>query len=565
MNNMHPLNRKAKYIKKLTYSDMAIVRETTPENRVKLCNPSTPQGFLRFYTHYFSDTINFPHAQFHYDVMEALWLMIQSAPDLNPKYKTDIQLEENERIIDEILFIGFRECAKTSMFKAFLTYCICYNLRSYPNVDAYDQTNSERILFDIVFNLQLNQRIISDFGNLYSTERTRDEADQKRISDFVTNKVILPDGKETGRIRVEAHSTQSPVRGRQHNNKRPDLLWLEDFETEDTITSEAKTSAIERHIASFKGGLADTGNMKIYSANYLTEYGNVQALIDKSKVSENMLAFIIPIYTDDMEITWSEKYVMTNEEVKDTGKISIQKKKQSMWSPTKGDISFTMEMLCKPIDITRQEFKQEMFKSITWDELAQIQTVLYVTIDSGGSSKETQRRKQGEVDDTGVCFNYIDKFGNWYLKTWGKKMDAKEILELIFSIHLGYKNLEYIGIEETMFVEAIKPFYDEAKRNRNQYPKLKMLRAGGRNKENRIRGLIPRYEAGVIYHIKGENQKLEEQLLRFPRAKHDDVSDAVAYQNDIAKTPIFPESKINSKGFYEVEEQNDSPYSAIGL
>lgn len=560
------MNRKATMIKPFTREEVRQLSDMTGPERVKACNPATPQGFVRFYTYYYHDSINFAHADFHYDVMEALWILIQSSTGIKPEHKSpNLKLTpELMQFVDEVLYIGFRECAKTTMFKAFVQYIICYELRRYINVDAYDKTNSERILFDLVFNMQTNTRLRADFGELYTTSRTKDETDQKRITDFLTNKIENANGDTTGQIRVEAHSTGTPVRGRQHNNKRPDFLWLEDFETEDTIVSEAKTDQIARHIASFKGGLADTGNWILCSANYISEYGNVQSLIDKSAVSSKMLSFIIPIYTEDKEITWKSKYLMTDAEAVGTGKVSIQSKKEKMWTPEKGDQSFITEMLCKPIDYATQEFTKDKFKYITWDELNQKRTVLYITIDSGGSSKETQRRKQGEVDDTGVVFNFIDEFGNWHIKAFGRKMDAMEIMEMVFAHHNGYKTLEYQAIEETMFVEAIKPFYDQAKRDRQTYPNLKMLKAGGRNKENRIRGLIPRMEAGTCYFIKGECDGLEEQLLRFPRAKHDDIADALAYQNDVARTPKFDNIVQNQNGFYENEEK-ESPFSAIGV
>jgi predicted phage terminase large subunit-like protein len=158
----------------------------------------------------------------------------------------------------------------------------------------------------------------------------------------------------------------------------------------------------------------------------------------------------------------------------------------------------------------------------------------------------------------------VDEKGNWYVKAYGQKLDAKEIMEFIFNSNIAYKNLENIAIEETMFVEAIKPFYDEARRMRGQHPNLKFVKAGGRNKENRIRGLIPRMESGMLYFIEGECAQLEEQLLRFPRAKHDDVSDAVAYGNDVVKIPNFERIVQRSNGFYENETEN-TPFSSIGL
>ena len=66
-----------------------------------------------------------------------------------------------------------------------------------------------------------------------------------------------------------------------------------------------------------------------------------------------------------------------------------------------------------------------------------------------------------------------------------------------------------------------------------------MLKHGGTMKETRIRGLIPRYEAGTIYHIEGECQDLEDELLRFPKAVNDDISDSAQYQNKIAKPPYL--------------------------
>ena len=57
-------------------------------------------------------------------------------------------------------------------------------------------------------------------------------------------------------------------------------------------------------------------------------------------------------------------------------------------------------------------------------------------------------------------------------------------------------------------------------------------------KETRIRGLIPRYESGAIYHITGTCQELEEELLKFPKGIHDDVADSCQYQNMIAEPPM---------------------------
>mgnify|MGYP003440411037 FL=1 len=549
----------------MTRDEVLKISEMEIKDRVIAMRPGDPRGFLRFATYNFTDQIEYEFADFHYVLMEILYLQFNG----NSIETIAQHFDTYPEVINEILVIGFREGAKTTIFKMALIYVICYELRKYINVDSRDKTNSERILFDVVLHLQNNKRIIKDFGNLYTSVRTKDQTEQKRISDFTTNRKPNEDGSIGGMIRVEAHTTQSDVRGRLHNGSRPDLMWLEDFETEITIRSEVETSNIASHISAFKGGLAHSGAWIWYTANYLSEYGNVEGLIQKSKIAKDMVGLIIPIYDSKNNLAWPQKYSLTDMEAKISGKISIQAIKEKMYTIEKGDAPFVAEMLCMPIDYATQEFKQSMFKFITWQELLLKRTRLTITIDSGGSSKDGQKKKLGERDDTGVVYNWVDEDGNWHIKSSGKLMDSKEIMELIFDNNLAYDSVDQ-GIEKTMFTSAIKPFFDEAKKDRNQYPRLRMLETGGRDKKDRIRGLIPRFEAGKIYFIQGENDKLIDQLLRFPVLKHDDVVDALAYQNDMARKPVAKEDdemyQARKRGVYATDyEDRRSAFSEIGL
>ena len=70
------------------------------------------------------------------------------------------------------------------------------------------------------------------------------------------------------------------------------------------------------------------------------------------------------------------------------------------------------------------------------------------------------------------------------------------------------------------------------------------LKHGGRSKEDRIRtGLLYRYETRSIFHLEGECKDLENELIRFPDAPHDDMSDATAYQSDIARPAGIEKSR----------------------
>lgn len=185
-----------------------------------------------------------------------------------------------------------------------------------------------------------------------------------------------------------------------------------------------------------------------------------------------------------------------------------------------------------PIASENQEFKSHWFKYRDRKELDTLNKRRFLTIDTAISQKAS-------ADYTGLCDNIVDTNNFWNLKAWRLKIDPLELIDLLFTLHTNNR-YEKIGIEKTIYLQAIKPFLDEEQRKRNKFLPIVELSHNQVNKEVRIRGLIPRYESGSIFHLKGECRDLEEELLNFPQAIHDDVSDATAYQSQIASKPYEP-------------------------
>src|ERR1700684_787172 len=115
--------------------------------------------FGLFFCYYFVDYIKYQFAPFHFEMFDDI------AGLMSTKYR-------------EVLWLMFRESAKTSIAKGFLTWLICFGKRKYLNVDSFDKENSERILFDIVLELQTNARIKADFGELFNVKRDANEITQ---------------------------------------------------------------------------------------------------------------------------------------------------------------------------------------------------------------------------------------------------------------------------------------------------------------------------------------------------------------------------------------------------
>lgn len=461
----------------------------TQAERMYICE----KEFKYFLVYYFTEYLKYPFAPFHYE-------MFQDLRDLmSGKYR-------------EVAWIMFRESAKTSISKIFIIWLICFQKRKYLNVDSYSLVNAERILFDVVSELQTNNKIKQDFGELYNSKRDADEVTQKRVNNFVTN----------NKIRVEAHSTSKPVRGRIHKAQRPDFLLLDDFENNETKDSKALTQGVIDHITEFQSGL-DGNAWIIYLGNLITESGSIQHIIDRAKTDHKLQIRSVPVEAGGMP-TWPQKYAMSDSEALLEHKISLEDKKRQL-----GPIVYSAEMLNQPLAKESQKFHREKFKYKSWSDVESLFTRRFATIDSALSKSE-------DDDATGVIRNYVDLQGHWYIKSQALRVDPKGVIDVIFQLHS--EGFEKIGIETTAFTQAIEPFLKEECDRRRIYPYIVQLKHGGVMKESRIEALVPYYERGLIYHIEGECSSLEEELLRFPVGRRDDQIDSLQYQRFIVEAPI---------------------------
>jgi len=314
-----------------TQEQLETFANLSPQGKKEVCKD--PRNFLIFFSYFFIDFIKYPFAQFH-----AEW-----ADDLADLY---------EGKITSLVLCTARETAKSSMAMAWYVWLIVNHENEYYNVDSYDKTNAETMLYEIVLHLQTNKRLIEVYGQLFNRERSMEEKQRKSVSDFITN----------NNVRVEAHSTQQPVRGRRHGSERPSYVLADDFETLTTVRSEELTRNIAQHFSEFAGGLDQKKGRVIYLCNYLSETGNVAMLEEKAKQSDdandasrqNKMRFRkVPRVNENNQPTWPERDVMTDEELKEPhnqNKVSIETKMKEMRNPETGDADWLREMQLQPVD-----------------------------------------------------------------------------------------------------------------------------------------------------------------------------------------------------------------------
>ena len=448
--------------------------------------------FLHWFTYYYVDYVKCPFAPFHYEMFDDVSKLTSG-------------------IYREVAWVMFRESAKTSIAKGFITWLICTEKRKYINVDSFDKENAERMLFDAILELQKNPRILQDYGELYNVKRNSEELTQKKISNFLTN----------NGIRVEAHSTQESIRGRLHGAQRPDALILDDFETNKTKDSEAYTAQVAGHISEAQSGM-DANGIVLYLCNYITEYGNVNALFKRSETDPRLKVRKVDVIDSTTGLpSWPERHALTTEEATAQGKVSIEDIRRKL-----GPQVFNAEMMNSPIDTDSQEFSPTWFKHVSRESVLSKNTRKFALIDSAMS-------KRSDSDNTGISRVYVDKENKWYVSGKKYRINSKELIDILFQLH--DEGMEKIGIEATAYTEGVKPYFEEECSKRNKYPRIVELKHGGVQKETRIRSLIPRYSIGDIFHIEGETTALEDELVRFPKSRHDDVMDSLAYASQICE------------------------------
>jgi len=143
------------------------------------------------------------------------------------------------------------------------------------------------------------------------------------------------------------------------------------------------------------------------------------------------------------------------------------------------------------------------------------------------------------------------------------KWTVGELIEQLFAVNNSWKpitiTIEVIGQAQGLMT----PIFDEENK-RNQYLPLYEIKVRPEiKKEMRIRSVLQsRFERGKIF-IKEGMVDLEEEILKFPKSKHDDMIDALTDMNEISFTPEEDRKTKPPEGTY-FEQQLKTPRKNIG-
>ena len=110
------------------------------------------------------------------------------------------------------------------------------------------------------------------------------------------------------------------------------------------------------------------------------------------------------------------------------------------------------------------------------------------------------------------------------------RMDGLQIVNTMLTLQRIYDPYAF-GIEDTQITKAVGPFLNRAMIENNTFINVVPLKPHKTDKLTRARSIQARMRAGAVKFDKSSEwyQTLEDELLRFPRDRHDDQVDSMAY------------------------------------
>lgn len=418
-------------------------------------------------------------------------------------------------------------------------------------------TESQASLFLGTFKqeLQDNQELIELFGI---------KRDEKGLVKFIKDSEtdIIVEFNDGHRFRIIAKGAEQKLRGLIWNGSRPDIIMCDDMENDELVMNKERRDKMRRW---FKGAL-----LPCRSDN------GIVRMVGTILHADSLLERLMPNPSDKMTMDTDLKQWSTRKGMWKAIKFRAHNKDftKLLWPQKKSAEEFRMlyeeavkdgttdiysqEYLNEPIDEAIAFFKKSDFLPIKPEER---DTALryYVTADLAISESE-------KADYSVFCIAGVDENKVIHIKNViRERLDGRDIVDTLLSIQRIYEP-EAIGIEDMQVSKSIGPFLREEMVRTNTYLSLVQMKHGGKEKVQRARSIQARMRAHGIRFAKDEDWYpiFENEMLQFPRGKHDDQVDAFAYLGMLLDKLIEAPTKeeLDDESYYD--EYESSGLSGVG-
>ena len=180
------------------------------------------------------------------------------------------------------------------------------------------------------------------------------------------------------------------------------------------------------------------------------------------------------------------------------------------------------------MDEESAQFKKTWIQYIDRKDLPS-KMAIFTTVDPAFTEKDANPN----ADDTAIITCGFDDKGNLFvLDIFAEAVSVGKSISFLFAIN-GYFHPINMKVE-THAMQKVYRYAIEAEAQKRQewLPIVDIKRETSRTKEMRILSLQPLFEQRRVYIVRGIRNvdKFLDQYLRFPKARHDDIMDALSDQ-----------------------------------
>lgn len=383
-------------------------------------------------------------------------------------------------------------------------------------------TESQASLFlgNIKQALQENDTLIELFGL-----KRNDKGLVQFVKDSETD--IIVEFDDGVKFRIIAKGSEQKLRGLLWNSTRPDLIICDDMENDELVMNKDRRAKFKRWFTNaLLPCMSDKGIIRVVGT-ILHMDSMLENLMpkpyDKLTVTEPLKQYTsrrgkwkaikYRAHTDDFsQLLWPQK--KTVEFFKMERADAFERGMQD---------GYSQEYLNIPIDESTTYFRRADFLPCREEDFKK-PVRYYITADLAISDKET-------ADYSVFVVGAVDEDKRLQIRNViRERMDGREIVDCLLALQKLYQP-EAVGIEEMQVSKAIGPFLREEMIRHNNFMSYYPLKHGGKDKITRSRSIQARMRAhGVKFDKSGDWYPVfEDELMRFPRDKHDDQVDAFAY------------------------------------
>ena len=335
--------------------------------------------------------------------------------------------------------------------------------------------------------------------------------------------------KDGRKFRIMAKGAEQKLRGLLFEGSSPDLIICDDILNEELVANKDRRDKLRRW---FYGSLIPCRSKdgRLIMVGTPMNLDDILESLMPSERSSNTIVEDLKTSTIKRVGMWrTVKYRAHNADFSKIlwpemhSKQSLLEMRHEMTEQGIPEV-YSCEMLCNPVDDSIRYFRRLDFLPITEEDRKKNLTY-YITADLAISLKD-------RADYTAIVVAGMDSAGQLQVVNCVReRLAGDEIVATLLALQKVYNPMA-VGIEDTQVTKAIGPYLNRAMYESGNYMNVVLLKPHRQDKIQRARAIQARMRAGQVKFDKSSEwwPQFEDECLTFPRARHDDVVDALAYQ-----------------------------------